>query len=131
MGLVPQQTTAKNGYIQLSFSLTLLRRYKNKKIALLRPIPCKIEVFLSKWLHQKKRYIKQPRLDFYTLEKLLCRFCFSFYRLSLFWFHLITEGAQSRLDLFNSFALRNYLFRIPNIFETNFKVRNRLETWYH
>ena len=31
--------------------------------------------------------------------------------------------SPSRLHLFNSFALRNYLFRIPNIFEKNFSTK--------
>ena len=38
----------------------------------------------------------------------------------MFLFHLITVGTPSRLHLSNSFALRNYSFRIPNIFEKNF-----------
>ena len=42
----------------------------------------------------------------------------------MFCFHLITGGAPSRLHLFSSFALRNYLFRIPNIFEKNFNDKH-------
>ena len=55
------------------------------------------------------------------------------YSWSLFWFHLITEGASSRLQRNSSFPLGNYLFGIPTIFEKTFrriqKIKIFLEKW--
>ena len=47
------------------------------------------------------------------------------YSWSLFWFHLIMEGAPSRHQQISSIAFGNHSFGIPTIFEKDFSVKTK------
>ena len=65
---------------------------------------------------------------FYIASTYLENWYIHIYSWSVFWFLLITEGVPSRLRRNSSFAFRNHLFGILTIFETNFRIENRVRS---